>query len=149
GGNERDGGGPDLMTETARTTHGSEVPVPTGGTLAPNERCGRYVVIGLLGTGSMGIVLSAYDPVLARKVALKLLLPTGNPNATHGVSRLEVEAQAMARLSHPNVVTVYEVDRVGDRMFVAMELVEGSTLRGWLRERQRSWREIVEMFIAA
>src|SRR6185503_2680498 len=117
------------------TTHASASAPPATEALAPNDRVGRYVVLGLLGTGSMGIVLSAHDPVLARKVALKLLLPSASAAATEGASRLEVEAQAMARLAHPNVVTVYEVDRVGDRTFIAMELVEGSTLRGWLRER--------------
>jgi tetratricopeptide (TPR) repeat protein len=147
------------QTATAQTVPGSAIAASgaeSGGesaqpadAVAPNEQVGRYVVRGLLGTGSMGIVLSAYDPVLARKVALKLLLPSGAAGTTQGASRLEVEAQAMARLSHPNVVAVYEVDRVGDRTFIAMELVEGSTLRGWLRERPRGWREIVEMFVAA
>jgi tetratricopeptide (TPR) repeat protein len=104
-------------------------------------------VIGPLGAGGMGIVLIGYDPALERKVALKLLRPTADAGARSAA--LEREARAMARLAHPNVVTVFEVDRIGDRTFVAMELVEGSTLRGWSEARARSWREIVRMFVAA
>jgi len=106
----------------------------------PPMRCGRYTVIGPLGAGGMGVVLSAYDPDLDRKVAIKLL---------RHEAPIEREAKAMAKLAHPNVVTVFEVDRVGDRTFVAMELVDGTTLRGWLQEQQRSWREIVDMFVVA
>src|SRR6185295_681534 len=61
----------------------------------------------------------------------------------------EAEARAMARLAHPNVVTVFEIGRTGDQMYVAMELVAGTTLRGCLRERPRRWREVVETFLAA
>jgi hypothetical protein len=111
-------------------------------------RCGRYVVLGPVGAGGMGVVVAAHDPVLDRRVALKLLHPTSAGRADHA-ARIEREAQAMARLAHPNVVTVFEVDRVDDQTFVAMELVEGLTLRRWLAEQPRSWREIVAIYIAA
>jgi eukaryotic-like serine/threonine-protein kinase len=109
---------------------------------------GRFVVLGRLGTGGMGVVLSGYDPELDRKVALKLLHSTlGRGEAAR--ARLQHEAKAMARLAHPNTVTVYEVGPAGDQLFIAMELVDGKTLRAWLDERERPWREVLSMFIAA
>src|SRR5262249_19011664 len=112
-----------------------------------HARIGRFVVTGMLGAGGMGIVLEAHDPALDRRVAIKLLLTgAGGPAAE---ARLAREAQAMAKLGHPNVVTVHEVGKLDDRLFVAMELVEGGTLRAWLAKRRRSWREIVTMFIGA
>lgn len=112
---------------------------------------GRFESLGVLGRGGMGIVLRARDPKLDRPVALKLLHPgkwRGTAD-TIGESRLHREAQAMARLSHPNVVTVYEMGRIGDDDFIAMELIEGSTLRGWLKESPRAWSDIVKMFIGS
>jgi tetratricopeptide (TPR) repeat protein len=101
----------------------------------------------------MGIVLDAYDPRLDRSVALKLLHPelsTADPAA----DRLTREARAMAKVAHPNVVAVYEVGRTDGQVFVAMERVDGTTLRDWLGigipdRVARGWREIVEMFVAA
>src|SRR5262245_31476809 len=83
----------------------------------------RFTVLESLGQGGMGLVVSAYDPVLDRKVAIKLLRP--NRAATvlgsdEARLRLYREAQAMARLSHPNVVTVYEVGTIADQVFIAM-----------------------------
>jgi eukaryotic-like serine/threonine-protein kinase len=112
---------------------------------ALGARCGRFVVERMLGTGGMGVVLLATDPELGRKVAIKLLLPEAATAAA--ADRLVREAQAMARLSHPNVVTVYEVGRADDQVFIAMELVEGETLRAWMRT-PRPWREAVAMFVA-
>jgi tetratricopeptide (TPR) repeat protein len=112
-------------------------------------RWGRYEVLGELGSGGMGMVYEAHDPALRRKVALKLLRPRHNQPVEDGAKRLALEAQAMARLAHPNVVTVFEIDRVGNQVYVAMELVAGTTLRGWLQAQRRRWREIVEMFVAA
>jgi len=93
----------------------------------------------------MGVVYAAYDPDLDRKVALKLL------RAHHGDSadlraRLLREAQAMARLTHPNVVSVYDVGSFEDRVFVAMEFVDGRTLSAWRKEAERSWREVLQIF---
>ncbi|HEY1811165.1 MAG TPA: protein kinase [Kofleriaceae bacterium] len=113
--------------------------------LAPGAIAGRYVVIGVIGAGAMGVVYDAWDPQLRRRVALKLLRPdrVAGPD---GAPRLLREAQAMARLQHPNVVAVHDVGELGERVFVAMELVDGDTLAGWLVAR-RSWREIVAMFV--
>ncbi len=112
---------------------------------------GRFLVLGGLGMGGMGMVLSAYDPHLERKVALKLLRGDVWRSAagTAGRDLLIREAQAMARLTHPNVVAVHDVgfsDRGG---YVAMELVEGTTLREWLAEKKRRWNEILDVLAAA
>jgi tetratricopeptide (TPR) repeat protein len=119
--------------------------------LAPGSSIGRYTVLGLLGAGGMGVVYAAYDPELDRKVALKIV-HTDVVDADHRArvqDRLLYEARAMAQLSHPNVVAVHDLGRTGDRVFVAMELVEGQTLKRWLAEEHRGWREIVAAFVAA
>jgi eukaryotic-like serine/threonine-protein kinase len=111
----------------------------------PPKAIGKYRVTGYLGRGGMGVVLSAQDTELERPVALKILhSPLGDKQR----ARMEREAQAMARLAHPNVVTVYEVGRAGDLRFIAMELVAGDTLRAWMRG-SRSWRQTLAMMIAA
>ncbi|MCX4246689.1 protein kinase domain-containing protein [Paraliomyxa miuraensis] len=110
----------------------------------PAERpwLGRYEVLGIVGRGGMGVVLEAFDRTLNRRIALKVLLPELD------TQRLLREAQALAKLSHPNVVQVYEAGVVEDQAFIAMELVEGQSLREWLREEPRpSWRDCVEVFL--
>ena len=102
----------------------------------------RYEVRTELGRGGMGTVYLAHDRTLGRDVALKL------HRAGSSADRLQREAVAMAKLAHPNVVNVFEVATVDDRMYVAMEYVRGTTLRGWLAKSQRSWREIVAMLAA-
>ncbi|MCA9707646.1 MAG: serine/threonine protein kinase, partial [Myxococcales bacterium] len=115
-----------------------------GGSSASFE-LGRYVITGTLGRGGMGVVYKAFDPPLDRRVALKVLHKELDEQHT---IRLRREAQAMAKLSHPNVVQVYEVGTVEGRTFVAMELVRGQTLRRWMRQRPRpSWRQCVEVFV--
>lgn len=111
-------------------------------------RVGRFVVLRKLGEGGMGVVYSAYDEKLDRRVAIKMVRPvlTRDPRARERVLR---EARAMARVSHPNVVQVYEVGESGDQVFVAMEFIDGPTLREWLAQSDRSWREILRMFVAA
>ncbi len=106
---------------------------------------GRYVLLEKLGSGGMGEVFAAYDPQLDRKVALKLLR-SGSLNADEGKARLVREAQAMARLQHPNVAAVHDVGTFDERVFVAMEFIEGETLSEWLRG-QREWKEVVRLFI--
>jgi tetratricopeptide (TPR) repeat protein len=118
------------------------VPLADGDAAAAPATYGRFIALEMLGRGGMGVVMRAHDPELGRDVALKVLLPG------LGTARLQTEAQAMARLSHPNVVAVYEIGLVGTDRFIAMELVEGSTLRGWLGAKARPWREIVAAFVA-
>jgi len=108
--------------------------------LRAGDRIGRYVLISSIGQGGMGVVFLAYDPELDRKVALKLLR-IGKLGTT-GKARLLREAQALARLSHPNVVPVYDVGTVDNQAFVAMEFVDGQTLKRWLKT-PRPWREVV------
>jgi tetratricopeptide (TPR) repeat protein/predicted Ser/Thr protein kinase len=107
---------------------------------------GRYVVLQELGHGGMSVVYVAYDPELDRRVALKVV--RGEKLTEMHRARLHREAQALARLSHPNVVTVFDVGDLADDTFVAMELVDGVTLGDWL-QTPRSWREVVRMMLAA
>ncbi len=121
---------------------------PAGPSVERGETIGRYVVVGRLGDGGMGVVLAAYDPELDRRVAIKLLRPDVAPRGSepHGHARLVREAQALAKVGHPNVVTVFDVGTHGEGVFIAMELVEGITLGRWLSSRARDWREVVRMF---
>lgn len=113
------------------------------------RRLGRYAVLQRLGAGGMGEVLLGYDPELDRRVAIKLILPElGNEDRDLFRSRLLREAQALAKVSHPNVVAVYDVGTALDRIWVAMELVEGITLTEWKRQ-PHSWREVVTVLTAA
>ncbi len=95
----------------------------------------------------MGFVYSAYDPELGRRVAVKLLRHARHNDPTQ--KRLLREAQLLARLVHPNVVTVYDVGTVDGQLFLAMELVEGGTVYEWLRAAPRDWRQIRDVFVEA
>lgn len=108
---------------------------------------GRYVLLDRLGAGGMGEVFAAYDPHLDRRVALKLLR-VGALSAQEGRARLLREAQAMAKLQHPNVIAVHDVGTLGDHVFVAMEFVQGETLGEWLRG-DRSWEQVLRLFLQA
>lgn len=108
---------------------------------------GRFQIQKLLGAGGMGVVFAAHDPQLGRVVALKLLQPMSA--GEHARERLQREAQAMARLQHPNVVGVFEAGIHGDQVYVAMEYVEGGTFGDWLRVRPRPWTEVVDMLCQA
>jgi len=108
---------------------------------------GRYLLGDRLGEGGMGVVFQAHDPELERQVAIKLLHP-GTDDAEETREHLLREARAMAKLAHPNVVAVHDVGRVGDQVFLAMELVAGTTLTEWLRT-PRSQSQIIETFIQA
>jgi hypothetical protein len=163
----------ELVSAVARATHAAEdsshrlAPVdPSPLSLAPTlpilrdpdrelaigDRMDRYVVEGRLGAGAMGVVYAAYDPELDRRIALKVLRGDAAADTPDGAApldeRLLREAQVMAQLAHPNVVTVHDVGRVGSRVFLAMELVDGETLRQWLRAR-RSRTEVLATFVAA
>ena len=130
--------------------------------LARGTLIDRYIVLGVLGAGGMGVVYSAFDPELDRKVAIKVLQTTepaasGDnerdteplPNARTQAWLLR-EAQAMARLSHPNVANVHDVGSLpGGGVFIAMELVDGPTLRAWLAAQRRSWRDVIAVMRAA
>ncbi len=119
--------------------------------LAKGTEVGRYVVLDEAGAGGMGIVYSAYDPALDRKVALKFVRDQApeSSSGTNAATRLQREAQALAKLSHPNIVTAFDVGTYRDDVFLAMEFIAGQTLRDWLRERDRTWEEIVDVMLDA
>ncbi|MFO0633404.1 MAG: serine/threonine-protein kinase [Nannocystaceae bacterium] len=98
------------------------------------QTIGRYVVIDRVGEGGMGVVYAAYDPELDRKLALKLLHQGSGERAEARRIRLVREAQAMARLSHRNVIVVHDVGTFEDQVFVAMEFIDGKSLAAWLAE---------------
>jgi tetratricopeptide (TPR) repeat protein len=134
--------------------------------LVPGQRFGRYTIIERLGAGGMSVVYAAHDPDLDRRVALKILRPgpiIGGAKVEEYTVRLDragnvvdpvrdrllSEGRALARLSHPNLVAVYEVGAVGDSIFLAMEHVAGPTLAAWLDGPTRPWRDVVAVFVQA
>lgn len=108
---------------------------------------GRYLVLDPLGSGGMSVVYSAYDPELDRKVAVKLMR-TSYWNEI-GRNRALREAQALAKLSHPNIIAVLDVGTLNDQLFIAMELVDGHTLGDWIEAEQPGWSSIVAAMIQA
>jgi serine/threonine protein kinase/tetratricopeptide (TPR) repeat protein len=137
------------LVETLVAEDADPGPRPLGALLPAGAEVGRYRVLDCIGVGGMGVVYAAYDPVLDRRVALKLLRGTKGSRGSEGRNaRLLREAQALAKLTHPNVITVHDVGTWEAQVFVAMEHVEGLTLKQWLRTR-RSWPELREVFVAA
>ncbi|MBK8264336.1 MAG: serine/threonine protein kinase [Nannocystis sp.] len=131
----------------AHTQRGGEAP----GRAEPGARISRYLILDELGRGGMGIVYAAYDPQLDRKVAIKVIsvdaLAASDEARSEAQARLLREAQAMARLHHPNVVAVYDVGSAANDIFIAMELVVGGTVREWLSAAPRSVAERLRVFI--
>jgi serine/threonine-protein kinase len=134
----------------ATVTRGDMAPDPgSSGVSDMVQRLGRFRVLDKLGEGGMGVVLAAHDEQLDRQVALKLLTRRRHDAIAH--ERLIREARSLARLSHPNIVSVYEVSESEGTPYLVMELVVGQTLRQWLEgeeERGRSRLEILRMFLA-
>jgi len=124
------------------------LPAATGGGPHQGQRLGRFTLVRRLGEGGMGEVWAAHDPELDREVALKLLHVEALSLDDDARARLRREAQAMARLTHPNVVRIYELASDGELVFCAMELVDGVTLRDWLGTR-RPWREVLAVLLDA
>jgi len=114
----------------------------------PPARIGPYTVLRAIGRGAMGVVYSAYDDRLDRKIAVKHL-HLGRDAGPQAEARLLREAQALARVSHPNVVQVYEVGEHGREVYIAMEFVRGQTLRAWARAAARPWREVLGVYLQA
>ncbi len=123
----------------------------TGGELSPGARLGRYVILKHLGHGGMGVVYLAFDGELERRVAIKVLRAEATAGLSAGETRARLlrEAQAMAKVSHPNVVSVYDVGTFGNDVFIAMEYVRGTTLREWRYQTKPRPRALVEMYIQA
>ena len=111
-------------------------------------RLGRFTVLRRLGVGGMGEVFAAYDEELDRKVAVKLLKPQrGDDGRERG--RLLREAQAMARLSDPNVAQIYDVGVYAGQVFVAMEYIDGPTLGAWQQQADRGVAEVLGVYLQA
>lgn len=111
--------------DSARFSLAQDLPIRPGATI------GRFSVLRSVGEGSMGRVFEAYDPSLERRVALKLLHASGDGSRK---DRLAREARALAKLAHPNVVKVHDVDVHQGALFLTMEFVAGNTLADWIRE---------------
>ncbi|MCA9719098.1 MAG: serine/threonine protein kinase, partial [Myxococcales bacterium] len=109
---------------------------------------GRFRLLERIGAGGMGVVYAARDDALHRRIALKLIHDelADDPRAR---ARVLSEARALARLSHPNVVQLHEIGEHRSRLFIAMEYINGPTLREWATQRARSVREIIDVYIQA
>ena len=123
-------------------------PRPFIGRLVPGSRVARYQILNAIGRGGMGEVYAAYHPDLDRRIALKIVSDSGAA-APDRSARLLREARAIALISHPNVIAVHDAGTVDDHVYIAMEFIEGQTLDEWVRAQPRSWREVLDVFIAA
>lgn len=148
-----------LALSTIGSFTGSASPLPGGQASAVVDRdalrtgdtVGRYVVQAKLGRGGMGVVLHAHDPDLSRDVAIKLVASADSGSSgTRRQSLLHREAVAMARCTHPNIITIYDVGVHGDEVFLAMEYLQGITLRQWQGRRPRpAAHEIIDAYLDA
>ncbi|MCB9641628.1 MAG: serine/threonine protein kinase [Myxococcales bacterium] len=111
---------------------------------------GRYILLEPISSGAVGTVYTAYDPDLDRKLAVKLLRLDLHhyQDPVEAEARIQREARSMARLSHPNVVQVYDTGRFGTQHFIAMEFVAGNTLKRWM-QAPRSLKSIIRAFLQA
>ncbi len=142
-------------TATTRRDHPSDDvgPLPAAASsvdpiaIGPPTRVGRFSLLRELGRGAMGVVYLGWDETLDRQVAVKLLHPS--PGHFRAAERLVREARGLARVTHPNVVDVYELGSHAGHMFVAMQYVRGRTLRAWQRERPRSPTETLARLLEA
>ena len=124
------------------------LPADTGAAMR-GAQLGRYIILEPLGAGGMGEVYTAYDPALDRRVALKVIRPMADHGSTEGArSLLLAEAQALAKLSHPHIVHVYDVGTLGGDIYIAMEYIDGITLKAWLAEA-RTWQATIATFMEA
>jgi hypothetical protein len=131
---------PHALQSTKRDSFAALAPSLTAGSVF-----GRYTLDERIGAGAMGVVWRAHDPKLGRRVALKLLRRRDEVLT----ERLVREAQAMAQVNHPHVVAVYDVGTTDGSTYIAMELVEGQSLRAWQTSKQRTIPEIVGAYVAA
>jgi eukaryotic-like serine/threonine-protein kinase len=138
-----------VAADTARPTTQPERHQSAGP--ARGSLIGRYVVLDEIGAGAMGRVFAAYDPRLDRRIALKLLRLDGADPELHrrNRDRLLREAQTLAKLAHPNVVGVHDVELVDEGVAVAMDFIDRASLRDWMRAHPRTWREVLRIFVAA
>jgi tetratricopeptide (TPR) repeat protein/tRNA A-37 threonylcarbamoyl transferase component Bud32 len=137
---------PDVLDSPEQRRQRQAIEANLFGASAAVTAVGRFRMLQRLGQGGMGTVYAAYDDHLDRKVAVKLIRPSRIEDTAVRERTLR-EARALARLSHPNVVHVYEVGEIEDQLFLAMEFLAGPTLRHWLDETpNRDWRETLRVF---
>ncbi|WP_224244383.1 serine/threonine-protein kinase [Hyalangium gracile] len=138
-------------TSSSPATPSASVALGTGLVLERGTRIERYLILKPVGQGGIGVVYAAYDPELDRKVALKLLRPDKHsPGVSDAAAGLLREAQAMARVSHPNVIAVHDVGTVDGRVFIAMEFIQGQNLHDWVRQKPPPTpREVLRVFSQA
>ena len=139
------GATPSILTTSTPFAEGAQ---PLDGTGTP-QKLGRFVLLKPLGRGAMGTVWAAYDPDLEREVALKILHPSSEVGADSLRERWLREARALAKVSHPNIVAVYEVGRSGDDAYLTMELVQGRTLRGLSVPKGELESTVIEVYLQA
>jgi tetratricopeptide (TPR) repeat protein/predicted Ser/Thr protein kinase len=149
----------DVPTETITVRPAVDATDPTVGavpprvrrpTYEPGTRAGRYQIRERLAEGGMGAVYSAYDPELDRHIALKVVKVRSSPEGIERArERLLREAQALAQLSHPNVIAAYDVGTIAEDVFIAMELVQGKTLRDWVADARPTLPQKLAVMIAA
>lgn len=135
----------DVETRVARSrprSHSSAPPIQRS-----VRTIGRYLVVERIGVGGMGEVHKAYDPELGRVVAIKVM--HRELDSDGGEQRLLREAQAIAQLSHPNVIAVHDVGTSDGALYVAMEFVDGLSLGAWLRSKPRDRDAILDVFLQA
>ena len=134
------------------TQASGDVDGPPTSVFGVGSRVNRFHLLDKLGEGGMGVVWSAYDPQLDRRVALKLIR-SGAEDRGAGSDTTEGqalrEARALARLSHPHVLAVYDAGVVGDRIWVAMELVDGEDVGSWILRQHPGWRTILDAYLEA
>ena len=136
------------MSEPAPSNQDPRGAHPDGAALVPGAKVGRYTLVALLGQGGMGTVYTAHDPELDRRVAIKVLHGP-HPGATEMHARFVREARLMAKLVHPNIVTVFDAGEMPGGAYIVMELVEGTSLEGWLEEKVRPPAEILPKYLMA
>lgn len=134
-----------LPHDRGALTSSPEQAASTEGADAPTPRFGRYIIIEEHARSEATLVLRAYDPRLGREVALQLVPHEASTDEAH--VRALRQAQAMAKLSHPNVVAIYDAEPTATDLLIAMEYVRGSSLDRWLATR--SARDIIVHFVAA
>src|SRR5690348_11951340 len=119
-----------MAVDPSAETEAERPGAPAAPSLEAGAQLGKYKLERMLGAGGMGVVWAATDPDLERPVAIKLLRVADGSETQR--TRLLREARAMARLKHPNVLTVYEVGTAARVDYIAMELVDGGSLGEWL-----------------
>lgn len=112
----------------------------------PPTQVGRYTVLHRIITDELGTIWAAQDRELGRRVALRLIDAAG-PDSEQRRGRLLREAQAAAKVSHPNVLAVHDSGASGDQVYIATELLDARPLGAWLRERQRTWSERLDVVL--